>query len=76
LAGRIGGVNVFGGGTCPVQLEGTFDGAIGVTATRRAADHNIAWRHASHADLDFVPFGVSAKGDDNITIKVLCPCRA
>lgn len=63
---RIGGVNVFGGGLALYNESGTLIGAIGVSGDTSCADHNIAWRTRNALDLDFVPAGVSAAGDDNI----------
>jgi hypothetical protein len=63
---RIGGVNVFGGGLALYNWKGVLVGAIGVSGDTSCADHNIAWRTRHQLNLDFVPGGVSAKGDDNI----------
>jgi hypothetical protein len=41
-------------------------GAIGVSGDTSCADHNIAWRTRNNLNLDHVPGGVSAVGDDNI----------
>jgi uncharacterized protein GlcG (DUF336 family) len=63
---RIGGVNVFGGGLGLYNSKGTLIGGIGVSGDTSCADHNIAWRTRHGLNLDFVPFGVSPHGDDNI----------
>lgn len=63
---RIGGVNVFGGGLALYNSRKQLIGAIGVSGDTSCADHNIAWRTRARMALDFVPGGVSAKGDDNI----------
>ncbi|HEY0681968.1 MAG TPA: heme-binding protein [Steroidobacter sp.] len=63
---RIGGVNVFGGGLALYNERGVLLGAVGVSGDTSCADHNIAWRTRHALDLDFVPGGVSAAGDDNI----------
>jgi uncharacterized protein GlcG (DUF336 family) len=70
---RIGGVNVFGGGLALYNAKGHLMGAIGVSGDTSCADHNIAWRTRHTLNLDFVPFGVSAKGDDNINYQGLVP---
>jgi uncharacterized protein GlcG (DUF336 family) len=70
---RIGGVNVFGGGLALYNSKGTLIGAIGVSGDTSCADHNIAWRTRHSLNLDFVPGGVSLKGDDNINYKGLIP---
>lgn len=68
---KIGGVNVFGGGLALYNSKGTLVGAIGVSGDTSCADHNIAWRTRHSLNLDFVPGGVSARGDDNINYQGL-----
>jgi uncharacterized protein GlcG (DUF336 family) len=63
---RIGGVNVFGGGLALYNARKQLVGAIGVSGDTSCADHNIAWRTRQRLGFDWVPAGVSAKGDDNI----------
>jgi uncharacterized protein GlcG (DUF336 family) len=70
---RIGGVNVFGGGLALYNSKGTLIGGIGVSGDTSCADHNISWRTRHNLNLDFVPAGVSAKGDDNINYQGLVP---
>ena len=70
---RIGGVNVFGGGLALYNKEQQLIGAIGVSGDTSCADHNIAWRTRHGLNLDFVPGGVSAAGDDNINYIGLVP---
>lgn len=70
---RIGGVNVFGGGLALYNLQQELVGAIGVSGDTSCADHNIAWRTRHTLNLDFVPAGVSANGDDNINYKGIVP---
>src|SRR3954465_10845210 len=57
--GRIGGVNVFGGGLALYNASGRLVGAIGVSGDSSCADHNIAWRARNTLNLDHVPSGVS-----------------
>jgi len=70
--GRIGGVNVFGGGLALYGSDGTLLGALGVSGDLSCADHIIAWKVRDRLGLDFVPAGVNtvnepqASGDDNI----------
>ena len=63
---RIGGVNVFGGGLALYNSRKVLIGAVGVSGDTSCADHNIAWRTRHTLQLDWVPAGVSANGDDNI----------
>lgn len=62
VGGRIGGVNVFGGGLALYASDGRLVGGLGVSGDSSCADHNIAWRTRNTLQLDFVPAGVS--GDD------------
>src|SRR5436190_22502273 len=73
VGGRIGGVNVFGGGLALYNNNGTLVGAVGVSGDSSCADHNIAWRVRHTLNLDFVPGGIS--GDplrqDNIVYDIV-----
>jgi uncharacterized protein GlcG (DUF336 family) len=66
VGGKIGGVNVFGGGLALYDAEGRLVGALGVSGDTSCADHNIAWKLRHGLNLDNVPGGVSPTGDDNI----------
>ena len=66
VGGKIGGVNIFGGGLALYDAEGTLVGALGVSGDSSCADHNIAWKLRHALKLDFVPAGVSGTKDDNI----------
>ena len=72
VGGRIGGVNVFGGGLALYNSTDKLVGAIGVSGDSSCADHNIAWRTRNTLVLDYVPGGVS--GDparpDNIVYDI------
>ncbi len=72
VGGRIGGVNVFGGGLALYDSNHTLVGAIGVSGDSSCADHNIAWRTRSALNLDFLPGGVSgdATRPDNIVYDI------
>lgn len=59
VGGRIGGVNVFGGGLALYNASGRLVGGIGVSGDSSCADHNIAWRTRNTLNLDYVPAGVS-----------------
>jgi uncharacterized protein GlcG (DUF336 family) len=75
VGGRIGGVNVFGGGLALYNKQGQLLGAIGVSGDSSCADHNIAWRTRHTLNLDFVPAGVSgdATHPDNIVYDITNP---
>src|SRR5215471_8557440 len=59
VGGRIGGVNVFGGGLALYNSNHELIGGIGVSGDSSCADHNIAWRTRANLKLDYVPAGVS-----------------
>ncbi len=72
VGGRIGGVNVFGGGLALYNADGRIIGGLGVSGDSSCADHNIAWRTRHTLNLDFVPGGVSgdATRPDNIVYDI------
>ena len=72
VGGRIGGVNVFGGGLPLYNSNGRLVGALGVSGDSSCADHNIAWRTRNNLNLDYVPAGVSGDDDrpDNIVYDI------
>jgi uncharacterized protein GlcG (DUF336 family) len=72
VGGKIGGVNVFGGGLALYAPGGQLIGAVGVSGDSSCADHNIAWRVRDSLNLDSVPGGVSGDGDrpDNIVYDI------
>ncbi len=76
VGGKIGGVNVFGGGLALYAADGTLLGAIGVSGDSSCADHNIAWKVRDALGLDAVPAGVSATGDDNIVYDIAAGASA
>jgi uncharacterized protein GlcG (DUF336 family) len=73
VGGRIGGVNVFGGGLALYNSDGKLVGAVGVSGDSSCADHNIAWRVRSTLNLDYVPGGVGpdAARPDNIVYDIV-----
>lgn len=74
VGGRIGGVNVFGGGLALYNSQKQLIGAVGVSGDSSCADHNIAWRTRNNLKLDFVPAGVNAgdpKRPDNIVYDIV-----
>jgi uncharacterized protein GlcG (DUF336 family) len=70
--GKIGGVNVFGGGLALYNANHELIGGIGVSGDSSCADHNISWRTRHNLVLDFVPAGVSgdASRPDNIVYDI------
>lgn len=67
VGGRIGGVNVFGGGLPLYNTSGQLLGALGVSGDSSCADHNIAWKTRDFLNLDNTPGGINpVSGDDNI----------
>ncbi len=72
VGGRIGGVNVFGGGLALYDKHGQRVGGVGVSGDTSCRDHMVAWELRHNLGLDFVPNGVS--GDptrpDNIIFNV------
>lgn len=73
VGGKVGGVNVFGGGLAMYNSSGVLVGAIGVSGDTSCADHNIAWRTRHTLNMDFVPSGVGADATraDNINYQGL-----
>jgi len=59
VGGKIGGVNVFGGGLALYNAQHVIVGGVGVSGDSSCADHNIAWRTRRNLSLDHVPSGVS-----------------
>jgi uncharacterized protein GlcG (DUF336 family) len=72
VGGRIGGVNVFGGGLALYAPGGKLLGGLGVSGDTSCADHNVAWKTRDNLDLDSVPGGVSgsATRKDNIVYDI------
>lgn len=72
VGGRIGGVNVFGGGLGLYNANHELVGGIGVSGDSSCADHNIGWRTRNALNLDYVPDGVSGDGSrlDNIVYDI------
>lgn len=72
VGGKIGGVNVFGGGLALYNSQKQLVGALGVSGDSSCADHNIAWRTRHTLKLDYVPNGVSGDSTrpDNIVYDI------
>ena len=77
IGGRIGGVNVFGGGLALYRSDGKILGGIGVSGDSSCADHNIAWKTRALLNLDNIPGGVApASGTDNIVYDIAKPGKS
>lgn len=72
VGGKIGGVNVFGGGLGLYNANKQLVGGLGVSGDSSCADHNIAWRTRNNLHLDYVPGGVSGDPSrpDNIVYDI------
>ena len=70
--GKIGGINVFGGGFALYNSRGEIVGGLGVSGDSSCADHNIGWKTRHTLLLDYVPAGVSgdAMRRDNIVYDI------
>ena len=63
---RIGGVAAVAGGLALYNSDGDRIGALGLSGDTACSDHIQAWKVRDALGLDYVPFGVSPTGDDNI----------
>jgi uncharacterized protein GlcG (DUF336 family) len=74
VGGKIGGVNVFGGGLALYAKGGKIVGAVGVSGDTSCADHNIAWRVRNNLGLDHLAKVNGVTGDathpDNIIFDI------
>jgi len=74
VGGRIGGVNVFGGGLALYAAGGKLIGGLGVSGDTSCADHNIGWRVRKGLGLDHMKgvAGISGDADrpDNIVFDI------
>jgi uncharacterized protein GlcG (DUF336 family) len=70
VGGKIGGVNVFGGGLALYNAQHQIVGGIGVSGDSSCADHIIAWRTRHTLILDYVPGGEASGGTDNIIFDI------
>jgi uncharacterized protein GlcG (DUF336 family) len=55
VGGRIGGVNVFGGGVPLYTADRLLVGGLGVSGDTSCADHNVAYRARNSLNLDWLP---------------------
>ncbi len=74
VGGRIGGVNVFGGGLGLYAAGKRMVGGVGVSGDTSCADHNIAWRVRAILALDHLMGVGGVSGDksrpDNIIFDI------
>jgi uncharacterized protein GlcG (DUF336 family) len=64
VGGKIGGVNVFGGGLALYNSSKQIVGGVGVSGDTSCADHDIAWRTRHALNLDYLS-GVGGVSGDN-----------
>jgi uncharacterized protein GlcG (DUF336 family) len=74
VGGKIGGVNVFGGGLALYDKNHKLVGGLGLSGDTSCADHNIAWRLRHGLNLDFLSGVGGVSGDtarpDNIVFDI------
>ena len=74
MGGKIGGVNVFGGGLGLYGPGKKIVGGVGVSGDTSCADHNIAWRVRNNLGLDHLSVVGGVSGDptrpDNIVFDI------
>ena len=75
VGGRIGGVNVFGGGLALYDASHQVVGGLGVSGDTSCADHMIAWRTRNNLLLDHLTGVEGVSGDplrpDNIVYDIV-----
>jgi uncharacterized protein GlcG (DUF336 family) len=74
VGGKIGGVNVFGGGLALFASGQKIVGGVGVSGDTSCADHNIAWRVRNNLHFDHMAGVGGVSGDaarpDNIVFDI------
>ncbi|HLI84170.1 MAG TPA: heme-binding protein [Bryobacteraceae bacterium] len=74
VGGKIGGVNVFGGGVALYGPGGVLMGGLGVSGDTSCADHMIAWRTRNILGFDHLANVAGVSGDparpDNIVYDI------
>lgn len=74
VGGKIGGVNVFGGGLALYAAGQKLVGAVGLSGDTSCADHMIAWLVRKNLNLDHMAGGGGVSGDnqrpDNIVYDI------
>ena len=73
--GRIGGINVFGGGLALYNASHQVVGGLGVSGDTSCADHMVAWRTRANLGLDHLTGVDGVSGDplrpDNIIYDIV-----
>ena len=74
VGGKIGGVNVFGGGLALFAAGQKMVGGIGVSGDTSCSDHMIAWRTRNNLKMDHLAGVGGISGDpmrpDNIVFDI------
>jgi len=70
VGGKIGGINVFGGGLALYNNQGVLVGGLGVSGDTSCTDHIIAWKVRHALNFDDVPAGVGSGNTDNIIFDI------
>jgi len=74
VGGKVGGVNVFGGGLALYTSGHVIIGAVGVSGDSSCADHNISWRVRTNLNLNHLTGITGFSGDstrpDNIVYDI------
>src|SRR5204863_4968386 len=65
VGGKIGGINVFGGGLALYGPGRVIVGALGVSGDTSCADHRIAWLLRHNLGLDHIKGVSGVSGDPN-----------
>jgi hypothetical protein len=65
VGGKIGGVNVFGGGLALYAVGKKIVGAVGLSGDTSCADHDIAWRVRKNLAMDHMLGVGGVSGDPN-----------
>lgn len=68
---RVGGVIAIGGGLALYNSDGVRIGGLGLSGDTACSDHIQAWKVRDALGLDYVPFGFSPTGDDNIIFDIV-----
>src|SRR5262249_46089855 len=63
IGGKVGGVNVFGGGLALYAAGKKIVGAVGLSGDTSCADHFIAWRVRNLLNLDHLADTYAVSGD-------------